>query len=67
MLTHGFAIFDRLVLVDTMTAELRITDPDQVMTYDRVVDRLWEVAVEGDSARGVLGDVSTALRTPGTG
>jgi uncharacterized protein DUF5753 len=67
VLTHGFAIFDRLVLVDTMTAELRITDPDQVMTYNRVIDRLWKVAVEGDGARGVLGDVSTALRKPDTG
>jgi transcriptional regulator with XRE-family HTH domain len=54
VLAHGFAIVGDQVLVDTMTSELRIVDPDQVAAYNRITDRLWPVAVEGDDARALL-------------
>lgn len=53
--THGWAILDdHVVLADHMTAELRITDPEQITTYHRITDTLWAVAAEGDAARAVL-------------
>jgi transcriptional regulator with XRE-family HTH domain len=59
---HGWAILDeRLVLADHMTAELRITDPEQVATYHRITDLLWSVAAEGDAARAVLTRVADHL------
>lgn len=54
MLMHGYWIIDRLVMVETVTAELRITDPDEVATYGEVTDLLWSAAVEGDEARALL-------------
>ena len=51
---HGYWIFDDQVLVENITAELRITDPDQIVVYHRLTDRLWNAAVEGDEARALL-------------
>lgn len=53
-LMHGFNLLDDVVLADTLSSELRITDPEQVALYHRVVDRLWPVAVEGEEARSLL-------------
>ncbi|SMD24221.1 helix-turn-helix domain-containing protein [Lentzea albidocapillata] len=54
MLMHGYWIVDQVVMVETVTAELRITDPDEVATYGKVTDLLWSAAVEGDAARTLL-------------
>jgi transcriptional regulator with XRE-family HTH domain len=54
MLMHGYWIVDAVVMVETVTAELTITDPDEVDTYNRVTDLLWNAAVEGDAARDLL-------------
>lgn len=53
-LVNGFWIIDRLVLVETLTFERRITDPAEVQTYSDYADRLWKVAAEGDDARTIL-------------
>lgn len=53
-LVNGFWIIDRMVMVETLTFERRITDPDEVRTYADYTDRLWEVAAEGDGARTIL-------------
>lgn len=45
---------DDVVLVETVSEELRVVDPDQVAVYNRLTDRLWPVAVEGDVARRLL-------------
>lgn len=55
---HGFNLLDDVVLADTLSSELRITDPEQVALYHRVVDRLWPVAAEGDQARELLGRIA---------
>jgi hypothetical protein len=54
MLMHGYWIVDDLVTVETVTAELVVTDPDEVVTYNRVTDLLWNAAAEGDVARALL-------------
>lgn len=51
---HGFWIIDDQVLVENITAEIRITDEAEVAIYDRLTDRLWTVAAEGDEARALL-------------
>jgi len=54
MLMHGYWIVDQVVMVETVTAELRVTDPDEVATYGKVTDLLWSAAVEGAAARTLL-------------
>lgn len=51
---HGYWVVDDVVLVETITDELRIRDPEQVATYNLLTDRLWKVAAEGDAARAIL-------------
>ncbi|TDD41361.1 helix-turn-helix domain-containing protein [Saccharopolyspora elongata] len=51
---HGYWLLDDLALVENITAEIRITDEDEVATYHTLTDRLWTAAAEGDDARGIL-------------
>jgi transcriptional regulator with XRE-family HTH domain len=51
---HGYWIIDNIVLVETVTGELTVSDPDEVATYNEVTDLLWEVAAEGAAARRLL-------------
>lgn len=51
---ESFWILDRIVLVETVTGERRIVDPDEVDLYQKLADRLWKTAVEGDDARALL-------------
>lgn len=53
-LLNGYWIIDRLVMIETLTFERRITDPDDVQTYASYTDRLWKVAAEGEAARAIL-------------
>lgn len=53
-LTHGFWIVDDLAMVETVTGELMVTDPDELATLNQLTDMLWSVAVEGDRARDLL-------------
>ncbi len=54
LLPVGFWIVDAEVFVEHAAGELRIDDEDQVATYNRLADRLWSVAVEGDAARTII-------------
>lgn len=58
MLGNGWWLIDQMVMVETVTRELRITDPDEIAAYGALTDRLWSVAVEGDEARGVLARIA---------
>jgi hypothetical protein len=61
---HGFWIFDRShVIVETVTAELRLTDHREVATYSRVFEGLEAKAVRGQEAREVLGGILEDLST----
>ncbi|MBB5159161.1 helix-turn-helix domain-containing protein [Saccharopolyspora phatthalungensis] len=51
---HGYWLLDDLALVENITAEIRITDEDEVATYHTLTDRLWNVAAQDDKARTIL-------------
>ena len=60
---HGFWLYDeKLVLVNTVSAELVIKDKDDIELYGRLFERLWEVAKHGEEAtavvRRVVGEVA---------
>ena len=61
--SHGFWIFDdRLVLVETLSSELSLRDAEDVDLYSRHFQRLWEVALHGDQARELIGEVMPEAR-----
>jgi hypothetical protein len=41
-------------MVETVTAEVRVTDTDEIATYNELTDRLWSVAIEDAAARTLL-------------
>jgi transcriptional regulator with XRE-family HTH domain len=55
---HGFWIYDdKLVLVDTVSAELVLKDRDDIDLYVQLFEGLWGVAVIGLDATGLVGCV----------
>jgi transcriptional regulator with XRE-family HTH domain len=55
---HGFWIYDdKLVLVDTVSAELALRDRDDIELYERLFERLWEVALQEEAAMRLVGCV----------
>jgi transcriptional regulator with XRE-family HTH domain len=57
----GFWIVDGNVFVEIVNTEVDTNDPDDVDLFDRLLDKLWTVAAEGDEARRLLIQVSTDL------
>jgi transcriptional regulator with XRE-family HTH domain len=52
---HGFWIIDNdAVIVETLTAELRLTRPEEVQTYAKVFDQLASLASYGPGARALI-------------
>ncbi|MFD4438964.1 DUF5753 domain-containing protein [Nocardia sp. NPDC058519] len=59
----GFSIFDqRLVQVETVTAELSVTQPREIAQYERMFAILNDQAVFGDGARELIGEAIRARR-----
>ena len=58
---HGYVIIDDLVLVETTHTELSAAEPADVALCRRLTAALWTAAVEGDSARRILLQVSRDL------
>jgi transcriptional regulator with XRE-family HTH domain len=59
---HGFWMYDeRLVIVETLNAELWLDDSDDLRLYRRVWDRLAEAAVYGRAARRLIARAAAAL------
>lgn len=54
LLPVGYWIVDDEVYVEHVSGELRVDEDDQVAVYNRLTDRLWQVAVEGDAARAII-------------
>lgn len=53
--TTNFVMFDdRVTTVETITAELTVTQPREVATYGRTFDMLAELSVTGDIARALI-------------
>jgi hypothetical protein len=62
---HGFWIFDdRMVLVETIAAELTLKQPQEIALYTRVFERLASVASYGSDARGIVTRVLDELSEP---
>jgi hypothetical protein len=69
---HGFWIFDgKLVQVETVTAELNLTQADEIAAYSAAFRQFAGLADYGDGARAIIGDVMGGLRSqvppPGPG
>ncbi|MEY9944043.1 helix-turn-helix domain-containing protein [Kitasatospora sp. GAS1066B] len=61
---HGFWIYDeRLVIVETITAEMWLDDADDIAMYGKVWERLDRAAVYGSRAHRVIAAAAAALRT----
>lgn len=56
LLPVGFWIVDDQVYIEHVAGELRVDEPEQVALYNRLADRLWLAAVEGEAARTVIAD-----------
>ncbi|WP_306361493.1 helix-turn-helix transcriptional regulator [Nocardia sp. CC227C] len=65
MQTTNFVMFDnRLVTVESITAELSITQPRELALYGRAFDTLARRSVTGDEARGLIRKAIAARSTP---
>lgn len=52
---HGFYVYDqRVVQIEHLTAELKLTQPSEITAYTRFFDRLAEVARYGPGARALI-------------
>lgn len=59
--THGFWLHDeRVVLVETIGAELTLTQPHEISLYTKVFARLASAAVYGRKARALIGKIAEA-------
>ena len=62
--SHGFDIFDdRLVLVETVNAELAIREPDDIALYARLFEMYWGVAAHGEHASSLITRIALDLPT----
>jgi transcriptional regulator with XRE-family HTH domain len=60
---HGFAVFDHdLVLIETMTGEQQLNDPEEVALYDRFFELLYDAAHRGRKAVAIIQRVLAELR-----
>ena len=52
---HGFYVYDeRMVQVEHLTAELKLTQPSEIATYIRFFGQLAETARYGTGARAII-------------
>lgn len=59
---HNFDIFDdRLVLVETVNAELAIRDVEDVALYTRLFELFWDVAEHGERASALITRIALEL------
>lgn len=64
--TNNFIMFDiRMVQVETISAELTITQPSEIGLYDKAFRRLKDQAVHGIAARTMIGSAMNKLREAG--
>ena len=60
--THSFDLFgDRLVLVETINAELAIREPDDIAVYARLFELYWEAAAHGEQASALITRIALEL------
>lgn len=59
--THGFWIVDDAVLIRTMTNEIVLRQPRDLVLYRRMAEALTAVALVGNQARALLGRIADGL------
>lgn len=60
---NNFIMFDtRMVQVETISAELTITQPSEIALYEKAFHRLKDQAIHGQDARAMIGAAMAALR-----
>jgi hypothetical protein len=63
LVMHSFALFDdRLVLVETVNAELAIREPEDIALYGRLFEMYWEVAAHGEQASAEITRIALDLK-----
>jgi transcriptional regulator with XRE-family HTH domain len=61
---YNFWIHDnRLVLVETVTAELSLRDPEDIELYARLFELFWDVSARGDDAIALITTLVQQLRS----
>jgi len=61
---HSFWIYDdRLVLVETLTTELSLRDPEDIELYARLFELFWDVSRRGDDAIVLITELLQQLRS----
>jgi transcriptional regulator with XRE-family HTH domain len=62
---HGFWIYDdRMIIIETFAAELRLTQPGEIDLYSRVFELMTKAAVYGDQARRLISYIARTLPPP---
>ncbi|WP_055480411.1 helix-turn-helix domain-containing protein [Sphaerimonospora mesophila] len=60
---HGFTIYDGTVsVVESLTGDLSLTDPDEIGAHEEVFEAFAGAAVYGDELRGLLGEIGADFR-----
>jgi hypothetical protein len=60
--SHSFEIFDdRLVLVETVTAELGVRDAEDIALYTKLFEAYWAIAVHGEEASALITRIALEL------
>jgi hypothetical protein len=60
--THSFEIFDdRMVLVETITAELAIREAEDVAFYTKLFELYWGIAEHGEQASALITRIALEL------
>ena len=60
--THSFEIFDdRMVLVETITAELAIREAEDVAFYTKLFELYWSIAEHGEQASALITRIALEL------
>jgi transcriptional regulator with XRE-family HTH domain len=54
---HGYGVLDDIVTVEVNHTEIAVSDSEDVDLYNQITARLWDIAVEGDAASVLLGQV----------
>lgn len=62
---HDFVIKDDAITIELIHTEMATGEPEDLALYNRTLDLLWSVAVEGEDARALLLSLATAVTTAG--
>jgi transcriptional regulator with XRE-family HTH domain len=60
--SHSFEIFDdHLVVVETITAELGVRDPEDIELYTRLFEMYWQIAAHREDASALIARIASEL------